>query len=625
MGRNFRIRYFFALVFMFMSGVTRAWVYPEHRLIGLTAIQQLTEDYRSLLEKLWAEARKGHEIRLSDSLILPDQGRHPVQLDYASWFAIGGDHSCSPQKLLQNVLETEWILQVADIAAQLQMEIDGSTSPEKHINAIRLSDIRLQRSDPEYANRAGSNNVHFLLTRQNLKTSAVQYMEACFSKGAELNALGAYAWYHTSALIKIRQYKQEHLSKELQSACILAALADEAFALHFLQDAFAAGHVAGTGGSTSVRKGTHDYYNEKGLQVITWEGENFILMGDAYMRPEDAKIAAEAVKLSLEQFLDAATGKIVIDADSEAGENTADSFSVCSAAVNLSRNYQMNLLMVVLIKTPKPGLPTGLGELPRFRSEIGQFFGVSGSFNLSTIYSGFAKNQTENGFVGSVEANVRWGFGLEGVLNSSADGLVFFQAGWKLNSASTNQFAPVDPSFVTGQLTAAIPGRSGIDLRLRAPFWLIPGDLLVAAPFLLLFSPSTLTKMGVEASNGGLIPYESGIATKIGRFQFVAGREFGVTLYGLTSPRNELFVYDEKDTLFLLQYKSTSFDFPIVEYRPFRTYSMDQASSLIIQFSTGFDIPYGAKAIEPTNIPLPPLRPVWHITTRFIFNWRHYY
>ena len=79
-------------------------------------------------------------------------------------------------------------------------------------------------------------------------------------------------------------------------------MADEAFALHFLEDVFAAGHVAGTRGDASQRKGTHDYYNEMGLKVSTWEGESIVLTGDAWMRHEDSERAAIAVQISLEAF-----------------------------------------------------------------------------------------------------------------------------------------------------------------------------------------------------------------------------------------------------------------------------------------------------------------------------------
>ena len=65
--------------------------------------------------------------------------------------------------------------------------------------------------------------------------------------------------------------------------------ADEAYAIHFLQDMFAAGHVAGTWGDASQRKGTHDYYNERGLKVSTWDGDIAVLTGDAWMRTKMPK------------------------------------------------------------------------------------------------------------------------------------------------------------------------------------------------------------------------------------------------------------------------------------------------------------------------------------------------
>ena len=113
-----------------------------------------------------------------------------------------------------------------------------------------------------------------------------------------------------SALQKATRLAHETLPPEERSALTRAMLADEAFALHFIEDTYAAGHVAGTWGDVSQRKGTHDYYNENGLEVSTWEGgaKTVVLMGDAHMRPEDAQRAAESVRLSLEQLLDTAVG-----------------------------------------------------------------------------------------------------------------------------------------------------------------------------------------------------------------------------------------------------------------------------------------------------------------------------
>ena len=62
-----------------------AWVYPEHRDIALRAIQNLSAENRALLDKLWAEARKGYELRLTETVIDAAQSINPTQLDYASW------------------------------------------------------------------------------------------------------------------------------------------------------------------------------------------------------------------------------------------------------------------------------------------------------------------------------------------------------------------------------------------------------------------------------------------------------------------------------------------------------------------------------------------------------------
>jgi len=56
-------------------------------------------------------------------------------------------------------------------------------------------DIQLQRADEEYATRAGSNNAHFLLARVSVDEDGLAYVTRCLREGAELNALGVYAWY----------------------------------------------------------------------------------------------------------------------------------------------------------------------------------------------------------------------------------------------------------------------------------------------------------------------------------------------------------------------------------------------------------------------------------------------
>ncbi len=311
-----------------------AWIYPEHRDIALLSVDTLDPQRRHAFDALWKDARAGNAERLCADGADLKQRVVPPCIDWAAFPAIAGDHSCSAREMLSTVVESDWILDVADVSAQLKLDLSeievsapagqGESTASKfrrrmasageraaRINALRTADMRLQGADPGYATRAGSNNAHFLLARPDLDTSPTDYGWATIRPDSEVNAMGIYGWYHVRALKKATRLANEVLRPEQRGAVALAMFADEAFALHFLEDVYTAGHVAGTWGDASQRKGTHDYYNEVGLEVFPWEpgSKPVVLMGDAHMRPEDAEVAAKAVRISLEQVLDVATGR----------------------------------------------------------------------------------------------------------------------------------------------------------------------------------------------------------------------------------------------------------------------------------------------------------------------------
>lgn len=630
------IRFLLLVLPLLVPAVSRAWVYPEHRRIALLAVQKLSPEHRAILDRLWAQARIGQEGRLTESVIDINQGLHPTHIDYAAWAGISGDHSCSPKDMLDIVLKSDWILNVAHVAAQLEVDIKNARNQSEHSNALRNSDIRLQRADAKYATRAGSNNVHFLLARPEVTTDGQDYFLLCHAPGAELNALGMYSWFHTSALNKVSRLREDGRTEEEKSALALAALADEAFALHFLEDVFASGHTAGTWGETAVRKGTHDYYNERGLEVATWNGERAVVKGDAYMRDEDAEFASVSVTMSLQQLMMAASGELRVrhEGDLTSLEERPDTFNVCTNTVqprwvrrdtvNMKREV-LTYLPQVLRKTPVPGLANGVGELPRFRSELGLFFGVSSSINGRYAFGGFAEGQTNQGFIGGLGAGLRVGLGLDGVLNEAGDGLVFLQAGIRQDASSTHNFLGDPNATPVGAITSAIPGRAGWDFRLRLPFWLLPGDMLVVAPILYLISPQKAQEMGVIAVNGGLIPWQTGYQTGIGRFQVILGREVGLSLYGTSTFGNDAIFVPSPNGVQIISYSSTKWDFPFLEYRPTRSFATNQASSLLIQFSGGVDVPYNTVLLEPVGETQVKLNPVWYLGARIIFDWRKYF
>jgi hypothetical protein len=501
------------------------------------------------------------------------------------------------------------------------------------LNALRTADTRLQRADPLYATRADSNAAHFMMPRPNNNLDPFAYGLLTLKPGSELNAMGVYVWFHISALQMASRLAKEELSAAQRRDLVRAMLFDEAFALHFLEDMYASGHVAGTWGDVSQRKGTHDFYNQNGLEVFTWKGRErtIVLMGDAHMRPEDAALAASGVRTSIEQVLDTATGRSRGYSIPSAPESPtqADSFDICKSVtfpdrglpVGTGHNPYRPVLEEVLLDTPVPGLGPGLGTLPRARSEVGTFIGLAAGLDARAIDRGFFDGQDRSGAIAGVELGFRVGLGLEGALGDSGDGLVYLQAGLRAETPSSNEFATLE-GVKSGALTAAIPARSAVSTRIRMPYYLLPGDLLLLAP-LYFTNRDAYTAMAVTASNGGLLGWQRGWATPIGRFQFVLGRELGVNFYGLSGNQQLLVPLDQPGApLGLVNFKSVSFDLPIVEYRPYRAFSSNQSSSVLFQLFAGADVPYSA-SYEATGASVD-LKTIWFLGLRMVFDWRYY-
>lgn len=644
------------------TGPAQAWIYPEHRDITVLTVDKLDAERKALFDGLWREARTGHERRLCEQAADGLQGLAPACIDWAALPAIAGDHSCSSRNMLDNAVQTDWILQVADVAAQLKSDLGRiavTARPELDIrsqnlradvqrlmgdealraqrqNALRTADTRMQRADVEYATRAGSNNAHFLIPRPRTDTTAREYVQLALSPGSEISAVGVYAWFHLSALQKATRLAHEELAAAERQALARAMLADEAFALHFLQDTYAAGHVAGTWGDVSQRKGTHDHYNEAGLEVFTWKGstDSMVLMGDAHMLPQDAERASQAALASLNQLIDhvRGSGRPVMVAHTPAAPATPDDFDICRTSVGPQRAESLRatpeawaLLAEVLGPTPVPGLGPGLGSMPRFRAEVGPFIGFTGSGDMRAINGGYDPSVTADGWIGGAELSLRVGLGLDGVIGEAGDGLVFASIGLRGDTRSSNEQPATSPALQAAGGISAVQSRFGIATRLRMPFYLIPGDLLLLSP-IYLFAPDTYTGMAVTASNGGLIPWQSGWATRIGRFQFVLGRELGATFYG----------YGFENTTVVppatagadprvVEFKSIHFDLPIVEYRPYRAFDTKQSSALLFQLFAGADVPQSAKVTWPAGAPGVKLDTIYSIGVRVIFDWRRYY
>ena len=289
------------LLSILSASPARAWIYPEHRAIAGKAVADMGPAEREALDALWAEARQGHEDRLCPVPWAADQGPKPTCIDWAAWPAISGDHSCSAGEMLGTVLESDWIVKVAGVCSRLEVAMATAKNPIDLRNRLVRSDLELARADKEYASRAGANNVHFLLARSS--DDGLAYLKESARNGGELNALGTWIRAHVAALRLAAELGSGRVAPADRPALARTILALEAYGAHFLEDSFASGHVAGCWGDVATRKGTHDYYNEHGIDTRTWDGKPIVLYGDARMRTEDRDRAAPTIRASLSQVL----------------------------------------------------------------------------------------------------------------------------------------------------------------------------------------------------------------------------------------------------------------------------------------------------------------------------------
>jgi hypothetical protein len=643
-----------------LGGVSQraeAWVYSEHRDITILAVQHLDPNRAAEFQQLWAQARAGAENRLCVASADSAQSLAPACIDWAAWPAIAGDHSCSSAQMLATAREAPWILGVADIAAQLKVDLarisqatprpadthtgvadlkrrfEAESVRAARINALRTADLRMQRTDPQYATRAGANNAHFLLPRPTTNFTLDDYAALALRPGSEMSAVGVYSSFHLSALQKASRLAHESLAPADRAALAQAVLADEAFALHFLEDLYSAGHIAGTWGTLSQRQGTHDYYNDNGLEIFTWVGgaHSLVLMGDAHMRPQDAEVSAQAARRSIEQVLDVAMGREARMPDTPEAPAEPDSFDVCRnnalpvRADDLGpRPEERPLFEVILADTPVPSLGPGPGQMPRFRSEVGPFLGLTGAVDARYIDGGLLAFQNGGGWIGGLDLSLRAGFGLDGVTGPAGDGLVYAGLGLHADSPSTSHYNGTSTLPISSNLNAAFPARLSLSARVRMPFYVVPFDLLLLSP-LYLTAPDTYKNICVAAGNGGFVPWQAGWATALGRFQIVLGREVGLTFYGLRGSDEFVAPGDTPGSIRLVGVRSTAIELPILEFRPYRQYSAKQSSALLLQLFTGVDMPRGGQVVLPAGQPNIPLHNVWFVGLRLAFDWRYYY
>jgi hypothetical protein len=610
-----------------------AWIYPEHRDIAVAGFQKLDPAQQAALSALWDEARVGYRGKLCPRPSEGDQGLHPSCIDFAALPALSGDHSCSPRQVVDEILPGDWILDVAGVAARTKSRLAAAKDRDRRNNVLAVSNLELQAADPEYVSRAGANNAHFLLPRKDNDPQA--YAAAAVGEGAPLNSLGLYLQYHMAALAAAQQYAASPPPAADRPAAARRILALEGFALHWIEDIYAAGHVVGTWGSDAWRKGTHDYYNEFGHDGMTWGGDSIVLFGDANIRDADLRRASDAVAQSLEQLAEALRPGDelgVVAGSFGPGIDAIYAFDSCkeeSQPTARKLDALPRAFGPAFQAMPIPGRGEGDVHLPRFREELGPFIGAFASITGNLGWGGFGTDTAQ--FYGSLSAGVRFGFGAESLTGSVGTGLIFVDAGITMQSAQTDKCTGDSACAILG--TSAffprVPARTGLRLDVRMPFYVLPFDMLLLGPLLAVASPSALSSVGVAAASGGLIPYERSFGIGVGTLEVILGREVDSVLYGYLS--NVVILVPvgpppAPDSAFgAASLKSIALSFPVLEWTPFRTFATQLVFATVVQLGFGVEIPFPSQVVYPPGYGNVTPAASWNVYLRGQFDGRYFF
>ncbi|HET8733019.1 MAG TPA: hypothetical protein VFM45_04505 [Anaeromyxobacteraceae bacterium] len=612
----------------------RAWLWPEHRDIGVAAIQGLSPADRAELEALWASLKKDAGPQLCATLVSPGaapQGAFgdwgAVCIDFPSYPAMGGDHACSSAEL-RVVTETDPRgLRVASAGEWSKRRLAEAQNEAARTDAWNQSHLAMQLIDPTYLTRAASNNAHFLDPRKPVAASETLegYVNRALEPDAPINATAVYVQWHAIALRLAAQWRvaPEAARPDLARRALLA----EGTALHFLQDSLASGHFAATWGDAAWQKGTHDLYCVQGLTSKTWAGDLYATHGDAHMTDHDLAVAGAVIGKSLAQLAGAAAGTVAVSsAPLTKAERDLEELDYCGIQTLPAMPTDPVAFSAALVTLRDSPIPSGDHEdihPPRARADIGFFGGVVAGVGAGPAWGGF---DTSAGwrFRSELEVGARVGYGLDGVLTTNMDGQLWAQASLVADLAQLDASCPGCPGGVrSNQALPRVPARSALKLAIRMPYYVVPFDLVVLGPVLLLVSPSAAQDVVFRATGGGLWTLQRPIATSLGTFQFMAGREVGFTLWGIGDP-NQFIATPVDGPPRLVDFRQLELDFPVFEYVPPRAFAT--VLSLAAQVQLGFSVQLAPTAWLPqqNDAPYGGLGASWFVYLRLRLDARKY-
>ncbi|WP_437733638.1 hypothetical protein [Sorangium sp. So ce1335] len=545
---------------LLFARIASAWTHNEHTRMTAMALRDETRlasqafpeslhvppldtSARRALASLWDAARKADPLRSKRLCATIDEdelsyGYAPTCISFASLPAFAADHTCSASDLGQMVAAKDnWPQRVLRVAQKFDTKVrdieishvDDAKRKAEIANARRDQDLYLLTVDDEYVSRAKDNRSHFQLARRANVTNLRTYLAQALEAGSQINSAALYVVYHQRAL----RFAAAAAGAQLAGDLAWSAVLNEAYALHFLQDAFASGHIVGASAPNEpdgLRLGTHDYYSGHGFPMTTWTGRSYPGFGDGFATEDDYVHTATAIRESLRQIAraagaqgrcsGAAENRAGLCADEVAALNAVDLHEINSCAsentvpAGVARLAELPLVHEVLIHTPVPAPREP--PPPMFVGENGVFALASAAVTIGAPMHRVEPGVTSARFLAETSMTLGMGFATDGVTSGHRDSALF---GGLVGAA---------------QLRGS-GSRLGVGVKVRLPYVLFPADVPLW-PLYALVSPcgsfsaclASFVERGTRASSllpiGFLRPIEVQFSERT-TFKFDVGRE----------------------------------------------------------------------------------------------------
>lgn len=272
-GRVVAIAFVVAMVAVLLpASPAHAWYFPEHVVLSSDGQRAVAPEIRAVLGAAVADARKEGlklcertDLRLDDILLdVPLQTpmiRTPQSVacvPYTTLSALAADHASDVGELRALLTTRTGITLVSAVAYEWRRFLEHARRGERSLDRMSFVhelDVALYFLDPGYVTRARATRVHFRDVGRSFET----VLQDLATDGRIDDVLARFAFHHVRSLVLARSGRRAD------------ALLDHAFAAHFLQDAFASGHMVMSPASWSAGRDSvrwrHDAFNADGLPV----------------------------------------------------------------------------------------------------------------------------------------------------------------------------------------------------------------------------------------------------------------------------------------------------------------------------------------------------------------------